>query len=131
MSTRALYTFKDENGEYHVYKHSDGYPEWALKFIDNAREKAWPLPRFEADDFAAAFVAANKDGGGGIRLTTGKTWDKAISSDCEYHYVIRAKAGRIIVAAYSVTGADKPEQELLNEGELSIMLEWAATYEAA
>jgi hypothetical protein len=29
MSTRALYTTKDDQGEYHVYKHHDGYPSGA------------------------------------------------------------------------------------------------------
>lgn len=61
MSTRALYSFLDENKvAYHVYKHSDGYPTGALDAIDAAMPFAWRLPRFEADDFAAAFVAANK-----------------------------------------------------------------------
>ena len=44
-----------------VYKHSDGYPYGAVCWITKALEHAWPLPRFEADEFAAAFVvAANK-----------------------------------------------------------------------
>jgi hypothetical protein len=43
-----------------IYKHSDGYPEGAVCWITRALEFAWPLPRFEADEFAAAFVAANK-----------------------------------------------------------------------
>jgi hypothetical protein len=60
MSTRACYTFIDETEEVHVYKHSDGYPTGAAEFIIAALEFAWPLPRFEADEFAAAFVAANK-----------------------------------------------------------------------
>jgi hypothetical protein len=42
-----------------VYKHSDGYPDGAVCWITKALEHAWPLPRFEADEFAAAFVAAN------------------------------------------------------------------------
>src|SRR5690349_556771 len=92
MSTRALYTFKDENGEYHVYKHHDGYPEGAVQFIAEAQKLAWGLPRFEADEFAAAFVAANKGNcGGSVRLTVGKTWDEAASGDIEYHYVVTAK----------------------------------------
>lgn len=62
MSTRAVYTFHDERGRYHVYKHSDGYPEGmgACYAINAALTFAWPLPRFEADEFAAAFIAANK-----------------------------------------------------------------------
>jgi hypothetical protein len=42
------------------YKHSDGYPDGAVCWITKALEHAWPLPRFAADEFAAAFVAANK-----------------------------------------------------------------------
>src|SRR3954467_14029413 len=63
MSTRALYTFIDperEQDTFHVYKHHDGYPKGAAQHIEAALAYAWPLPRFEADEFAAAFAAANK-----------------------------------------------------------------------
>jgi hypothetical protein len=60
MSTRACYTFKDKHNTIHVYKHNDGYPTGAAEHIARALPYAWPLPRFEAVDFAAAFVAANK-----------------------------------------------------------------------
>jgi hypothetical protein len=60
MSTRATYTFIDEHDTIHVYKHHDGYPTGALDAIGLAFPYAWTLPRFEADDFAAAFVAGNK-----------------------------------------------------------------------
>lgn len=69
MSTRGIYIFKDKNGlEFHVYKHHDNYPSGACAFLWNAIKKAWPLPRFEADEFACAFIAANKDSGGDVRL---------------------------------------------------------------
>ena len=35
-------------------------PDGAVCWITKALEHAWPLPRFEADEFAAAFVAATK-----------------------------------------------------------------------
>jgi hypothetical protein len=64
MSTRACYRFIDRPGDgaeiVTVYKHSDGYPEGAVCWITRAIDFAWPLPRFEADEFAAAFIAANK-----------------------------------------------------------------------
>jgi hypothetical protein len=62
MSTRACYRFIDpETAEVvTVYKHSDGYPEGAVCWITRALDFAWTLPRFEADEFAAAFIAANK-----------------------------------------------------------------------
>jgi hypothetical protein len=66
MSTRACYRFIPENGPNDfpgvvtVYEHRDGYPKGAAKAIEAALPYAWPLPRFEADEFAAAFVRANK-----------------------------------------------------------------------
>lgn len=61
MSTRALFTFKDETAAFNVYKHYDGNPSGAARVIRHAIDYfAWPLPRFEADEFAAAFVAAGK-----------------------------------------------------------------------
>lgn len=60
MSTRACYVFKDSDQSIAVYKHHDGYPSGAVQFIAAAQAHAWKLPRFEADEFAAAFVAANK-----------------------------------------------------------------------
>lgn len=70
MSTRAIYHFHDKrSGEtYHVYKHYDNYPHGAIQFIEAAITKAWLFPRYEADEFAAAFIAANKDGAGGVRM---------------------------------------------------------------
>ncbi len=61
MSTRALYTFTDETSSWNVYKHHNGYPTGAASVINAALKWfAWPLPRFEADEFAAAFCAAGK-----------------------------------------------------------------------
>jgi hypothetical protein len=76
MGTRSMYTFiGDKRGrwleQHHVYKHFDGYPlhgdSGAVIWIKAALDYAWPLPRYEADDFAAAFVAANKRSGEAIR----------------------------------------------------------------
>ena len=60
ISTRGVYSFKDEYGTYHVYKHSDNYPTGAAKALENTLVLAWQLPRYEADEMAAAFVAGNK-----------------------------------------------------------------------
>jgi hypothetical protein len=63
MSTRALYTFKGENAAdtWNVYKHHDGYPTGAANVLQNTLKYfAWVLPRYEADEFAAAFCAAGK-----------------------------------------------------------------------
>ena len=93
MGTRAIYIFEDEHEEVHVYKHYDNYPQGAVDFIENAKEFAWELPRFEADEFAASFVAANKDRkGGGIRLVNAsfKDRDEMLEANdwCDYYYVI-------------------------------------------
>ena len=39
-----------------------------MEFIKKALSNAWALPRFEADEFSAAFVSANKDKDGGYRI---------------------------------------------------------------
>tara|TARA_R100001443_G_scaffold108189_1_gene118446 strand:+ start:4718 stop:5140 length:423 start_codon:yes stop_codon:yes gene_type:complete len=93
MGTRAIYIFEDEHEEVHVYKHYDNYPQGAVHFIEDAKAYAWPLPRFEADEFAAAFVAANKNRKGGeVRLVNArfKDRDEMLEANdwCDYHYVI-------------------------------------------
>ena len=93
MGTRAIYIFEDEHEEVHVYKHYDNYPQGAVDFIENAKEFAWELPRFEADEFAAAFVAANKNRKGGeVRLVNArfKDRDEMLEANdwCDYYYVI-------------------------------------------
>jgi hypothetical protein len=94
MSTRATYEFIDEYNSFTVYKHCDGYPEGALQWIANALPWAWKLPRFEACDFAAAFIAGNKSkDGGGVYFTEGKE----SHADTEYHYTIKCINGVIYV----------------------------------
>tara|TARA_R100000278_G_scaffold30669_1_gene28283 strand:- start:612 stop:1013 length:402 start_codon:yes stop_codon:yes gene_type:complete len=93
MGTRAIYIFEDEHEEVAVYKHYDGYPQGAADFIEEAKAYAWAFPRFEADEFAAAFVAANKDRkGGGVRLIRNYYKDRNELVDdhewCDYYYVI-------------------------------------------
>lgn len=117
MSTRAVFSFKDQDGKFHVYKHHDGYPSGAVEAIGSALKNAWPLPRFEADEFAAAFVAANKTSPGGVRLTGGP----AKHGDLEYYYMVTfdAKTAQLMVAAYNVTsvyGEDGQERERFFNG---------------
>ena len=94
MGTRAIYIFEDEHEEVAVYKHYDNYPLGAVDFIEDAKAYAWEFPRFEADEFAAAFVAANKNPKGGeVRLVQ---YNKYSGRDdmvedyrwCDYYYVI-------------------------------------------
>jgi hypothetical protein len=90
MSTRGLYTFIDsDNTEFTVFKHWDNYPSGAYGFIQNALTLAWDLPRFEADEFAASFIAANKKGGGDLRLLNADSTN-GDALGIEYHYFVRA-----------------------------------------
>jgi hypothetical protein len=92
MGTRAVYTFIDDTEDRHsVYKHWDGDPSGACGFIAKALKQAWPLPRFEADEYAAAFVAANKQEAGDIRLTSGPD----AHCDLEYTYEISCPDGKL------------------------------------
>jgi hypothetical protein len=122
MSTRAIYTFYDSDdfantyrlrSEVHVYKHHDGYPYTGglhngetfegggLVWIKDAKGFAWDLPRFEADEFAASFVKANKSVGGGVRLIGDQQpWEYA--SDCEYWYKITSGGEDVRVTVLSV-----------------------------
>ena len=90
MSTRAVFTFTSGDETYHVYKHHDGYPSGAFEALEMAKGNAWQLNRFEPDEFAAAFVAANKSGPGGVRLLKSGTWKKVSPVDIEYHYTVKA-----------------------------------------
>lgn len=121
MSTRAVYSFKDKSGTHHVYKHHDGYPEGAAEAIQNARASAWPLPRFEADEFAAAFAAGNKGSSGGVRLTQGPERH----GDLEYRYVITFKDGQLWVTAYDVDFDDCGGGRVIYDGPQDKFAEWA------
>lgn len=107
MSTRAVFTFIDGSGIWHVYKHNDGYPSGAALAIHAAAEKAWTFPRFEADEFSTAFIAANKTREGDVRLSMG--WKR--HGDLDYRYEIRADAqhGAWIIA-FKVDDKGKPKE---------------------
>ena len=116
MSTRATYTFIDSYDTFHVYKHHDGYPSGAAKFIANAMLNAWSLPRYEADEFAAAFIAANKDGGGGIRMLHSGHWFVVSPGDIEYRYEVRCgRDGELLVTCYKI---NNDSDLLLYSGDL-------------
>ena len=118
MSTRAIYTFKDAHESHHVYIHHDGYPTYAHNYFANAIKSglAWGLPRYEADEFAAAFVAANKTGSGGVRLA--KT--RRAACDVEYGYLLtQAGDGALWLTVSSVEGWDKWTERRIWRGKLS------------
>jgi len=114
MGTRAVLTFKDKHDSYSVYQHYDGYPTTVLPSLEDAKEYAWDLPRFEASDFAAAFIAANKQkGGGNIYFTD----SYKSHSDLEYRYEIEGNDKNLFVKVYEVEGYenDSPVYKLIEE----------------
>jgi hypothetical protein len=103
MATRGTYTFKDDSHVIRIYKHWDNYPSTALKFIEKALEYAWELPRFEADEFAASFVAANKSkDGGDIRLG-----DVPAGHREEYNYEITLKNNELYIVCTDIVGEEQ------------------------
>lgn len=126
MSTRAVYTFIDNNFDIertcHIYKHCDGYPSGALEAIKNSIPYAWELPRFEALEFSAAFVSGNKKtGGGNVYLTN--HYDN--HSDLSYRYEISIKDGNLyfkvfdrIWRIFSIENKHGIKYKLIFEGNL-------------
>ena len=113
MSTNALIyivepsdTIDGSETIYAIYKHWDGYPAGVQYMIEDALKIAWPLPRFEADEFAASFVAANKKGSGDVRLVhpddVSNTW-------FDFVYRIRHMEGsdKLVVGVGHSTGYDE------------------------
>ena len=128
MATRAIYTFKGFGDSHHVYKHYDGYPSGAAQWLEAALELAWELPRYEPDEFAAAFVAANKDRPGGIRLAKSQT----AHCDVEFAYVVepdKTVPNLLKVTVYSVNFWDKPSRTKLWSGPLNTFLATAQQIE--
>src|SRR6185503_19184671 len=97
MGTRCIMTFADNDSEFYVYKHWEGDPETINELIEAAKSKAWPLPRFEADEFAAAFVAVAKTGEGDVRIAQ----DPAKFGDmgASYLYKVTCKNGKLSVTS--------------------------------
>ena len=98
MLTRAIYTFIDKDSKHHVYKHQDNDIRIAVKFIGNALTKSWELPKFEAHEFAAAFIAANKKAADDVRIIH---TNDAFGLDVN-RYEISCVDGKIYLRAFEV-----------------------------
>jgi len=122
MSTRACYTFKDATETFHVYKHHDGYPSGAEKWISFAIPFAWPMPRFEASDFGAAFVRANKDRPGDVRLMPTGNIEEIAPGDLAYRYEIENLNDLIWITAFRMPFNAPSEQ--IWRGPLKAMKGW-------
>lgn len=87
MGTRATITVYGEGESYCLYRHNDSSPKKVFAEMREALRFAWPLPRYEANEFAAAIVCASKrPGGGHVRLSNGR--DDHLDTD--YHYTVLA-----------------------------------------
>jgi len=121
MSTRAIYTFKGFGETHHVFKHHDGYLSGAAVALENAVQLAWGAPRYEPDEFAAAFVSGNKQAPGGVRLARSQTAFK----DVEFAYVVepdKKLPNLLKVTAYSVDFWNKPKRTKIWSGPLSAFI---------
>lgn len=131
MSTRAIYTVLGEKREspIHIYIHYNGYPSGASEHINNALPYAWGLPRFEADEFAAALVAGNKFVSGSVRIFPSVPFSKLHTLACNiaYRYEITEREGVIMVTCYSTDYWDELVETKLFAGTLASFTEWSKT----
>lgn len=122
MSTRAMYTFKGFGESHHVFKHHDGCLSSAADALENAIQLAWRAPRYEPDEFAAAFVSGNKQQPGGVRLARSQT----AFADVEFLYVVepdKGTPGLLKLTAYSADFWDgKPKKTKIWSGPLSTFI---------
>jgi hypothetical protein len=89
MATRCNVIVEDEYSRIQIYRHWDGYPKAVIADISQALHYAWPLPRFEAGEFAAAIVRAWKDNGGGnIDIDGSPKGFELVHGDIEWLYLI-------------------------------------------
>ena len=96
MGTRAVIEFKDENGTYSVYQHWDGNPDTVLENLKRTRNR-WHMPRFEADEFAAAYIATWKTDSGNIRISKGAR----AHGDLSYVYTVtHVEGARFVTVKY-------------------------------
>ena len=131
MSTRAVYGFRDQHGIYHVYIHYDGYPTGAAQKFEALLKSncRWELPRFEADEFAAGFVAVNKDSAGSVRLTQGPEQH----GDIEYYYIVYQPSPQsgLYVEAYDISFDAFDKKKLIFKGALDEFISSGAKVEEA
>lgn len=133
MSTRALVTFIDDSTICNVYKHYDGYPSYMAEVLAAAHKLAWPLPRFEADEFAAAFCAAAKSGPGGVRVMPSDTVQEVVTKHCsniEYRYELFSTDDKLHVRVYSVDAWNKYSEQQLFDGTFAEFEAFALTEDA-
>lgn len=99
MGTRSTLSVQDQHDHFDIYRHYDGYPngpDGVIHDIHRAMDRAWPSPRFEAGDFAAAIVSQMKTRPGAVYLTNSAEQH----SDRSFHYEVTFKENAIHVAVH-------------------------------
>ena len=86
MSTSALIDFGEG---FYVYQHWDGMPSVVKANLEKAKRLAWELPRYEPSEFSAAYIAANKDHRGDLRIG-------GIDDDYDYKYKVDVVNGLLV-----------------------------------
>jgi len=132
MGTRAIYTFEDENDERHIFVHFDNYPVGAAEYLRQWLDAgvSWTMPRFEADEAAAGFVAAIKTGAGNVRIAS----DRFASRDVEFGYRVFMKGVRSprlhIQCSTTDYWGDAPAETIIFDGPMSEFMAKAAEIQA-
>jgi hypothetical protein len=126
MGTRCCITFVDERNRkgLHVFRHWDGYPEAVIPDLVEAfvKDKTWDLPRYEADEAAAGFIATHKNRGGNYRIQ--RTWNE--SCDIEWHFVVM-RQGRYVFCHYGNPTGGNYSHKTGTWGRLRPPRKWQAT----
>ena len=122
MGTRAVITFKDKNfgrtEKYSVYQHYDGSPDSVAESLVKAQTKAWGWPRFEASDFAAAYIAANKEGAGNLYLTSGP--QRHFDLEFAYEVTFDKNQSSLIVETFVVNTDENDKQTTMTISKCSL-----------
>jgi len=129
MGTRAIYTFEDAGTERHVFVHYDGYPKGAASYFQQWLDTnySWTLPRFEADEAAAGFVAAIKTGPGNVRIC-GARFDYC---DVEFGYRVKMEGDALHIQCSTTDyWGDAPAEHIIFDGPMTEFMDRAAEIQA-
>lgn len=123
MSTRANIIFQDGRNSIQIYKHAEGYPSAVTLDLRNAMTVAWKLPRYEADDFSAAYVLSTKSRGGDVYIDGTADGFKKVHGDIGWCYVVRPGEGLLhrkpqVEIYRAQDGFDKPPYKVIELGKV-------------
>ncbi|MCE2722064.1 MAG: hypothetical protein LW865_02080 [Betaproteobacteria bacterium] len=99
MSASAEIQFKDGEETFAIHQHSDGYPEGehgVIAAIEKSIPYAWRDGRFEAAEFACAYIRANKVRRGGLYLLKEPT-DAAVEVSALHLYVVTSNGESLTI----------------------------------